>query len=510
MVCRSRRPSWGRPGRSGRSSPRAFPFVIYGSIASASIGRLLLGGAIPGVLMGIMLMIFVYVIAKRRGYPSETRATWRELFRATAVRHSAHGYARDHPGRHHRRRHDADRGGSGRRGLCLLPRLLRLSRDRAGPDSPASSPNRSSARPLSSSSCPPPSRSAGCSPTSWRRRRSWRWWRTPTWPSGSYTSSSNIAMLVLGCFMEGLAVMIMAVPVLLPILEHAGIDLVHFGVVFVLNIMIGTITPPVGTIMYVVLALSHISIAEFAREVWPFVIALVIALLLVTYMPGLALWLPNLRPAGQVREGWRGSGSARRRGSHGPAHHPKETAHEEVREMRPDHGLRQQDQGPLPRIQCREGVGRAAGARLQDEGNERGRGDLSLRDERRRTVEKASEAIPPGDRRHQREREGGAGVPERRTDLHRSGHPEASGPVHQGLQGLRPSGGRQQGHLLPAGRRVRVRLPVRLRPDVEISGGDVRRGGRATSPRSPCSSSTSPARRAAGASWTPRPRRSAC
>jgi TRAP-type C4-dicarboxylate transport system permease large subunit len=101
-------------------------------------------------------------------------------------------------------------------------------------------------------------------------------------------------MLVLGCFMEGLAVMIMAIPVLMPLLEHAGIDLVHFGVVFVLNIMIGAITPPVGTIMYVVLALSRISIAEFAREVWPFVIALVTALLFVTYMPGLALWLPNV------------------------------------------------------------------------------------------------------------------------------------------------------------------------------------------------------------------------
>ena len=60
------------------------------------------------------------------------------------------------------------------------------------------------------------------------------------------------------------------------------------------NIMIGTVTPPAGTFRYVVLALSHISIAEFAREVWPFVIALVIALLFVTYMPGLALWLPNL------------------------------------------------------------------------------------------------------------------------------------------------------------------------------------------------------------------------
>jgi TRAP-type C4-dicarboxylate transport system permease large subunit len=106
-------------------------------------------------------------------------------------------------------------------------------------------------------------------------------------------------MLILGCFMEGLAVMIMAIPVLLPILAHAGIDLVHFGVVFVLNIMIGTITPPVGTIMYVVCALGHISIAEFSREVWPFVVALIIALAVVTYVPGLALWLPNLVLAGK-------------------------------------------------------------------------------------------------------------------------------------------------------------------------------------------------------------------
>jgi len=58
--------------------------------------------------------------------------------------------------------------------------------------------------------------------------------------------------------------------------------------------MIGTITPPVGTIMYVVCALSKISIGQFAREVWPFIVALIIALLVVTYVPGLALWLPNL------------------------------------------------------------------------------------------------------------------------------------------------------------------------------------------------------------------------
>ena len=108
----------------------------------------------------------------------------------------------------------------------------------------------------------------------------------------------NITMLVVGCFMEGLAILVMATPVLVPLLAHAGIDAVHFGVVFTLNIMIGNITPPVGMIMYVVCALGKVSIVEFAREIWPFFIALVIALALVTYVPTLAMWLPNtLMPA---------------------------------------------------------------------------------------------------------------------------------------------------------------------------------------------------------------------
>ena len=101
-------------------------------------------------------------------------------------------------------------------------------------------------------------------------------------------------MLVLGCFLEGLAVMVMAVPVLMPLLRQIGIDPLHFGVLFVLNIMIGTITPPVGTIMYVVCALGKISIGEFSREVWPFIVALVFCLLIVTYIPILSTWLPDL------------------------------------------------------------------------------------------------------------------------------------------------------------------------------------------------------------------------
>jgi TRAP-type C4-dicarboxylate transport system permease large subunit len=88
--------------------------------------------------------------------------------------------------------------------------------------------------------------------------------------------------------------MVMAVPVLMPLLRQAGIDPLHFGVLFVLNIMIGTITPPVGTIMYVVCALGKISIAEFSREIWPFILALIACLFVVTYAPILSTWLPDL------------------------------------------------------------------------------------------------------------------------------------------------------------------------------------------------------------------------
>jgi TRAP-type C4-dicarboxylate transport system permease large subunit len=94
--------------------------------------------------------------------------------------------------------------------------------------------------------------------------------------------------------MEGIAVLVMTIPVIMPIIQQAGIDPVHFGVVFTVNSMIGTITPPVGMIMYVVCGLGKVSIWEFSREVWPFLIALTIALFLVTYIPSLAMWLPNL------------------------------------------------------------------------------------------------------------------------------------------------------------------------------------------------------------------------
>jgi C4-dicarboxylate transporter DctM subunit len=280
-------------GTIGPIIPPSIPFVLYGSIASVSIGRLLLGGAIPGILMGICLMVFIYAIARRRNYPSETRASWKEMLSAllhalpplgmpTIILGGIIGGVMTPT--------ESAAAGAAYAFIlgCFIYRELTL----------AQIPGIITESVIGTASIVIIMSAA--QPFSWVLTYELAPQKVLAFVESAQLGQwqlyllLNVAMLVLGCFMEGLAVMIMAIPVLMPLLEHAGIDLVHFGVVFVLNIMIGAITPPVGTIMYVVLALSHISMAEFAREVWPFVVALVIALLFVTYMPGLALWLPNL------------------------------------------------------------------------------------------------------------------------------------------------------------------------------------------------------------------------
>ena len=283
----------GAAGTIGPIIPPSIPFVLYGSIASVSIGRLLLGGAVPGVLMGIMLMIFVYIIAKRRRYPSEARATWAALGTATLHAIPPMGmpviilggiiFGIMTP---------TESAAAGAAYAFILGffvyREIKL----------ADLPGLITESVISTASIVIIMSAA--QPFSWVLTYELAPMKVLALFQDAHLAQwqlyllLNAIMLLLGCFMEGLAVMVMVIPVLLPLLQHAHIDLVHFGVVFVLNIMIGTITPPVGTIMYVVCALGRISIAEFAKEVWPFVIALTISLLLVTYVPWLALWLPDL------------------------------------------------------------------------------------------------------------------------------------------------------------------------------------------------------------------------
>ncbi|EKF20441.1 TRAP transporter large permease [Nitratireductor pacificus] len=100
----------------------------------------------------------------------------------------------------------------------------------------------------------------------------------------------NIILLVLGTFMETLVLIIILVPILLPLIQTLGIDPVHFGIVMIINLVIGQLTPPLGVLMYVTCGISGTSIGQFMRAIRPFLIALIIALLAITYIPALALY----------------------------------------------------------------------------------------------------------------------------------------------------------------------------------------------------------------------------
>jgi tripartite ATP-independent transporter DctM subunit len=103
----------------------------------------------------------------------------------------------------------------------------------------------------------------------------------------------NIVLLILGCLMEAGVLLILLTPILVPMMKMLGVDLVHFGVVMVLNLMIGVATPPVGMCLFVVSQANNIRLERLMREVIPWVMPLIVVLFLITYWPALVLAVPN-------------------------------------------------------------------------------------------------------------------------------------------------------------------------------------------------------------------------
>ena len=104
----------------------------------------------------------------------------------------------------------------------------------------------------------------------------------------------NIAFLIIGMFMEALAVMTITVPFLIPLMSSFGIDPVHLGVVLVLNLMSGLCTPPVGTSLFICAKTANITIEQMYKAILPFLIPLILVLLMITYIPGIVTWLPSI------------------------------------------------------------------------------------------------------------------------------------------------------------------------------------------------------------------------
>jgi C4-dicarboxylate transporter DctM subunit len=104
----------------------------------------------------------------------------------------------------------------------------------------------------------------------------------------------NIFYLILGCLMETVAAIFLTAPILMPLVVALGVDPVHFGLIMTVNLMIGTLTPPVAVVMYVVNSIANITVEEFIKELTPFLMILIAVLLVITYFPPLVMFLPNL------------------------------------------------------------------------------------------------------------------------------------------------------------------------------------------------------------------------
>jgi len=273
--------------------PPSIPFVIFGSMTGTSVGRLFLGGFLPGVVMGSALMVTIYLIAGRRGYPRERRAGWGELLTATGQCWSA----------------------------LLCPAII-IGGILAGIFTPTEASVVAAVYALIITLLVYREiRPADLPRILWETVQHtirvmfiisaagiFGWLlihqRVPEAVIQGLMAVSdnkwvllliiNVILLLLGCFMEGISIMLLTIPIFMPLITRVGIDPVHFGVLMTLNLMVGLLTPPVGMVLYAVASVGGVPLWELADELKWHILALLVALGLITYIPGLVTLVPNL------------------------------------------------------------------------------------------------------------------------------------------------------------------------------------------------------------------------
>jgi C4-dicarboxylate transporter, DctM subunit len=272
--------------------PPSIPFVLIGSIAEVSIGRLFLGGAIPGIIIGLFLMVACFWIAKRRGYVVEEPANVKEIVISFWESAPALGMP-----------------------VIVLGCIL------SGITTPTEAAVIAVAYALFLS-------------TVVYRQLTWKECYKLFVRMGAISAAImltisaatllgfvataeqmgpklmrlfmsisqnplmilfivDVALLILGCVMEPVPIILLTVPIFFPPLIKLGIDPIHLGVVMTLNLMIGLLTPPVGLNLFIVSAISDVPIVKIARDSVVFFAVLVGMLVVITLFPQLVLWLPN-------------------------------------------------------------------------------------------------------------------------------------------------------------------------------------------------------------------------
>ena len=272
--------------------PPSIPMVIYALVSGASVGALFLGGVVPGLLMALLMMLAVYIMAVKRNMPRDEpvpRGEWGGLILRGA--------------------------------LPLSMPIVLLGGIYSGVFTPTEAAAVAALHALVLSAFV-------------FRALTWRsFWGVvlestrgsavitiilagsfmlnyaftaegvpqamALWVDSMQLSPTkflllvNVMFLVLGCFLDVSVLLLVFVPMLLPAAKLLGIDLVHFGVLVVLNMMIGLIHPPFGMLLFVTKALTGIPIGEMMKEGWPFLVMLLLLLLAITFFPQIVLWLPQ-------------------------------------------------------------------------------------------------------------------------------------------------------------------------------------------------------------------------
>lgn len=272
--------------------PPSIPMVVYGMMTEVSVGSLFIGGIVPGLLLAVATSILIYLMSVKRDYPRR-KFSWKEVWVSTV---------------------DAF--------LSLLTPVIIIGGIWSGIFSPTEAAavavvyafflafivyREMGIKEVGTAIVETVRDSAGilliiCGAAAFS------WLVTMLGLTDalstaltSMTSNKylmllilNIAFLIIGMFMEALAVMTITVPFLIPLMASFGIDPVHLGVVLVLNLMIGLSTPPVGTSLFVCAKVAGITVERMYKAILPFLIPLIIVLFLITYVPSLVTWLPGL------------------------------------------------------------------------------------------------------------------------------------------------------------------------------------------------------------------------
>jgi tripartite ATP-independent transporter DctM subunit len=273
--------------------PPSIPMVLYALVSGASVGALFLGGVVPGLLMAAAMMLVIVRVARRRNFPKEAPVPWREIprifistllpllmpvvllggiysgaFTPTEAAAVAALYA------------------------LVLALLVYRVLDWKGLVTVLAESARSTAV-VSVIICGAflfnyvlateqvPARVA-------------EWFAALDMGPLGFLIVANIVFLVLGCLLDTTTLLLVLVPLLLPAAKALGVDLVHFGVVIVVNMMIGLLTPPYGVLLFVLSGLSGAPVKDIVRELLPFIAALIAVLVLLIFVPPLVLALPRL------------------------------------------------------------------------------------------------------------------------------------------------------------------------------------------------------------------------